>query len=221
MTICIKKKKNPLIGSISRSEQGMTLIELLIAMAIFTVVVALIVTAKNRQQNQQMSQQQAVEMQQTNRATLMMMTREIRMAGFDPDNDINNEGITAVGDVDTSDSVNNLIAFSYAESGSAENLSYGLEDNDADGDLDLVKEVNGGGYQLLAENVQNINITYLDEDGNTITIPSPTNNQSTLDEIRALQINITLAVDNKELNRLDTDNTRSLTTTVKCRNLGL
>ena len=67
------------------NKSGFTLIELLIAMTISTIVAAGVVTAYRDQQNTQLAQKQSGEMQQNLRAALYIMTRDIRMAGYDPD----------------------------------------------------------------------------------------------------------------------------------------
>ncbi len=220
------------------TENGFSLIELLVALAVFSIVVALIVSARIRGQDQELTQQQAVEMQQTARSALLLMSKDIRMAGYDPDNDFST-GITAAGD-GTPGSTLDLAYGAFEDSDgsrydadSTDNdgdgqtdeanelglrtVSYQLQDNGGDGDMDLtVLKGGGGGYHLLAENIPSLEFAYLDEDGNPIAAPA-----GQLDDIRAVRITITAGVDSQELDRFPENNTRTLTTTVKCRNLGL
>jgi type IV pilus assembly protein PilW len=63
---------------------GFTLIELMVAIAIASAVMAGIYTLFVMQQRTQVAEQVAVDMQQTVRAAMYMLERDIRMAGFDP-----------------------------------------------------------------------------------------------------------------------------------------
>lgn len=203
-------------------QKGFSLIELLVALAIFSIVVALIVSARFRQQGSEISQQQAVEMQQTVRAAMLLMAKDLRMAGFDP-NENTNAGITAAGDGSTG--TNLTLTYVASDNGTDDDLdgtvdeddelrtvSYRASDHNGDGDLDLEVQKNAGGWRLLAENVASLIFDYLDADGNSTTI---------LEDIRAVEVSLTATVDSGELNRLDTNNTRTLSSTVKCRNLGI
>jgi prepilin-type N-terminal cleavage/methylation domain-containing protein len=62
--------------------KGLTLIELLIAMAISAILIAAIYRTFIRQQKTYTVQEQVVDMQQNVRAAINRMMREIRMAGF-------------------------------------------------------------------------------------------------------------------------------------------
>jgi len=64
---------------------GFTLVELLIAMAITTVVATGVFSVYKSQSNTNRAQKQVLEMQQNSRMALYMMTNEIRMAGYDYD----------------------------------------------------------------------------------------------------------------------------------------
>ncbi len=63
---------------------GFSLIELLIAMAIGLVVLGAMYSVFTIQNKTFGSQEQYVEMQQNVRAAMDMISREIRMAGYDP-----------------------------------------------------------------------------------------------------------------------------------------
>src|SRR6056297_2166131 len=66
--------------------KGFTLIEVLITLAISGIIMTGVYTAFKSQQDSYLAQEQVAEMQQNIRTGLDIMTREIRMAGFDPDN---------------------------------------------------------------------------------------------------------------------------------------
>ena len=224
-----------------KNKNGFTLIELLIAMAITSIVSAGIFTAFQSQQKANMAQSQGVAMQQNLRAGLYVMTRNIRMAGYDPDGlegvGIISNGTGGVGDPlslsyyvdfgeDGVDNDGDGVTDEPDENGEGYTLyavSYGLSDGDdnnvADGDNDIVMTT-GGNADILAENMElapdpdnpgsDIPLfEYLDED------LAPT---ATLSKIRAVKITIMATPDANE--RLLAAN-RTMTTTVKCRNLGL
>lgn len=73
---------------------GFTLIELMIAIAIAAILVSAIYVSVISQQKTQFTQQMVVDMQQNARAALFLLQREIRMAGFDPTwQDDNEDGL--------------------------------------------------------------------------------------------------------------------------------
>lgn len=65
-------------------QQGMTLVELMIAMVISSFVVAAIVMAFRSQQSSSLVQEAVTAMQQNNAAAMYIMSKELRMAGYDP-----------------------------------------------------------------------------------------------------------------------------------------
>ena len=70
---------------------------MLISIAIFAIVIAVMVNSKISQQGQTVSQQQAVEMQQTVRAVIYLMAKELRTAGYNPHLKDYKPGITSAG----------------------------------------------------------------------------------------------------------------------------
>jgi type IV pilus assembly protein PilW len=77
----IRKKK---MIAIKNDPKGMTLIELLVAMAAGIIVMGAIYGTYQGQQKAFVNQQLVVDMQQNVRAAMLLMTREIRMTGYDP-----------------------------------------------------------------------------------------------------------------------------------------
>lgn len=65
------------------NKKGFTLIELMVAMAISTVVMGAIYSVYNAQTQSARTQQMVVEMHQNIRAALFLLEKDIRMAGFD------------------------------------------------------------------------------------------------------------------------------------------
>ncbi len=78
----------------NRNNYGFTLMELMIAMVIASIVAAAIMVSFDSQQKTQVNQQLVVEMQQEARAALYLMQQDIRMAGYDETwEDSNTDGV--------------------------------------------------------------------------------------------------------------------------------
>ncbi len=160
-------------------EKGFTLIELLIAMAISGIVAGGIFTVYQSQQRSYTVQENVAVMQQNLRAGMDMMVREIRMAGCDP-KEIGGMGILDIRPrninyaVDTTMTGNGSIQISAdfdgdGVLGSNETISFSIYDYPVglpDANPDLARN-NGGGRQLLAENIEALGLAYaFDADGN-------------------------------------------------------
>ncbi len=75
-----------MMTSNNNSQKGFSLLELMVAMAVAGVLMAGIYTFYQNQIKGHVTQQALVDMQQDARVGMYMMTREIRMAGCDPQN---------------------------------------------------------------------------------------------------------------------------------------
>lgn len=182
------------------TNNGFTLVELLIAMAVSSIIMTGVYSAFKTQQDSYLAQEQVAEMQQNIRAGLYLMVSEIRMAGYDPTSSAGS-GITVAssgqisftldenGDGDTSDPNE---AFDYGFTPATSNSNYdvardGIPDVDSDGDgvfdaMPLGRQISGaGGYKDVAESIQAIEFNYLDENGNVT---------AALDDIRSVEISI-------------------------------
>jgi len=211
------------MSKILQTSKGFTLIELMISISIFSLVVAGIITSKTRQQGQNITQQQAVEMQQNVRAVMFLMKQELRMAGFNPYSQNYGAGISAAGvntltfafvaDDDCSDNdgdsadPGNCADPNVDEEGELDTIIYKLEDDDGDGDNDITKNA-----VIMAENIQNLGFTYFDEDGNITAATA---------DVRSIQITVTATTDVDEFARATNNTTRTLTTIIYLRNMGL
>lgn len=209
------------------SNQGVTLIELMIAMTIFLLVLGGIYSTFQSQHKSYLMQEEVAAMQQNIRAAMFYITKEIRMAGCDPTGDAGAGIVTANadsisftedirGDADGSDP-------DGATNDPNESISYALSSNN------LVRNT-GGGNQVVAENIDALDFVYLDADGNTT---------ATLTDIRSVEITIVARTgralratkdNNLYYNQQGTqilgaqnDNfsRKSSTTFIKCRNLGI
>lgn len=165
-----------------KHDNGFSLVELLIAMAIFGVVAGAVYSVYHTQQKSYLAQQEIVAMQQQLRAAMQLMEREIRMAGYGL-NDGAGSGIQAANsdsirfamDIhDGSDNDADGIIDEFDEMGNGdgdtddtgEDITYLRADPDGDGVFDLFRrDASAGADQLLSTGVDALDIVYLDEAG--------------------------------------------------------
>ncbi len=206
------------------NQKGFTLVELLIVMMLSGIVIASIYSAFQSQQNSYVAQDQISEMQQNIRVGLDVMTREIRMVGYDPDNTGNYNVLAA-----TSNSFNFTADMNEDGGlpGAGETFLYELYDTDGDGVDDALRRTSGG--SAVAQNIEALEFVYLDTDNNVTTVG---------DKIRSVVISILARAahpDQKYFNSEaymsysgalwgpynDKFRRRLLIQTVNCRNMGL
>jgi len=172
--------------TISNFSKGFTLIELMVALAVTSILLAGIYTTYITQLKSHLTQQLIVEMQQNLRGAMLIIKRDIRMAGYDPTRNADAGILTMLansfeftmdvtgGEADGIDNDNDTVVdeadedrFSDGDTNdSNEQIRYGL-DNDADGFQFLGRELGGGGgLQPVAEFIDALNFVYLDSAGN-------------------------------------------------------
>ena len=167
-----------------KNESGFTLVELLVAMVLSLVVLASVSSAFISQRKTYDAQEQANEMIQQTRAVMEIITREIKLAGFDPTGNAFNDtsgpygipysatqlqlqaDLDGDGTANTSDS-NEVIIYSF----DSDNLRIDRNTGQA-----------WAFARVLAENIQSFTFNYLRADGNATTIPA---------NIRMIQVTIT------------------------------
>jgi type IV pilus assembly protein PilW len=212
--------------SIENKESGFTLIELLITMTISLIILTALSSTFLMQRKIYDVQEQVAEMVQTARAAMDMMSREIRMAGYDPKGtmqrsnpagadfvgipynfsqlqivaDLNGDGETDGST--TNDDSNEGITYTY----DAANLQ--------------IDRNTGGGDQPFAENVQSFSFDYLEADGVTEVTTTADN-----DKIRQIKITITARTARPDPDYTDPTyghyRTYTLTSVITPRNLNL
>jgi len=218
-----------------RTSCGFSLVEILIALLLAGSVSAAIYKVYISQSKSYVVQERVAEMHQNLRAAMFMMTREIRMAGYDPTGD-------APAGISTADQ--NTIQFSMdvTEDGAivpadGESITYVRYDSDGDGNADALGRNAGGGIQLLAENIDALDFIYLD--GGGAVLPTPVANPAS---IRTVQITLVARADFRDpeysnhnvyrnqkpvdpeviyVSPGDSYRRKQLTTQIRCRNLGL
>lgn len=162
-----------MLFSAQNREKGFTLAELLIAMAISGIILGTIAGTFIIQRKSYDIQEQATEMVQTARASIDMITREVRMAGY-----YNPTGGTVMQRSDPTKA--NFVGIPYAvkqlqiisdldgdgsATGPNENIAYAYYDK-----ANQIKRKTGKGYfQPFAENIKEFKFDYLDSVGNATT----------------------------------------------------
>jgi len=224
-----------------RRNKGVTLTELLVALALTGIVAGAIYKIFISQSRDYTIQSEVAEMQQNLRAGVFMMEREIRMAGYDPTRAANTEILTAApsnleftadlnGNGDTNDPNEHMIYIHYDTNADGTNDALGRDDVNS-----------GAGTQLLAENIDELNFVYLDGSRNALNDVTTSVAPVDLPNIRSIQV--TMVAKSGVIDPEYTDNNtyqnqnpggieviytapgdnfrrRLLTTEIQCRNLG-
>ena len=201
-----------------QKKSGFTLVELMVTLALSSIVLTMMYQVYNSQLKSHQTQQEFVEMQQNLRASLYLMERGIRMAGHGPNGGVADPAITTA-------QVDN-IAFAMDISGGTtldpsdgdtadpgEQLNYYLA-----GDLIRNASDGNGDQTILAQNdIQDIRFVYKDEDGTTLDYAA----LAAADErrkIRSVEIILTAKMGSSPIVK---DKDMELRSEIKCRNLGL
>jgi type IV pilus assembly protein PilW len=201
-------------------DAGFTLIELMIAVAIFGIVLGAASTVFTSNAKSYKSQEITLELNQELRAALNIMTTEIRMAGYDPNGTVT-PGITVDSNVDESySSGDDSIRFTMdldgdellGDSGgdAAEDVNYFVDDSGT-----LIRRINDGAGNFeestIGENITDLTFTYYDANNNTITSSG---------NVRSVLISLTgqSSVPDPYLRAVKT---RTETALVRIRNIGL
>jgi prepilin-type N-terminal cleavage/methylation domain-containing protein len=168
----------------------MTLIEMMVAVAIFAVVMGVVFTFLVNSRRSYTDMSQRVEYQQSVRAVMNLVTREIRSAGCDPAG-VNFNRIPLADDT----------------------MLQCRMDLDGDGAIEVVEPAedvvyqylagprqvirnSGFGNQIILRNVDNLTFRYFDENGNEL-LPVPLSAANT-DLLRYVEIDITGTTDRNE-----------------------
>ncbi len=207
-----------------RVDLGFTLIEILVTLAISSVVLTAIYSVYHSQQKTYIMQQDIAMMQQNLRAAMYLMTHEIRMAGYDPTGTAG-AGITATGS-DTFSFTKDLDGDGNV-TGSSEDITYSLYTTE---DIQKLGRKNPTNNTAVALYIDYLDFVYLDADDAVTGVTS---------DIRSVQITLVARTQRSDLgyvnnftyNNLqgttvfgpegDSYHRSALSTQIKCRNLGL
>jgi len=206
-----------------KNRKGFTLIELCVAMAIATFVMAAIYSVYRAQTQSHRAQQLVVEMQQNMRAAMYLLEREIRMAGYSPTLPPADAGF-----------IENFISLGSPHNGSGAainttNIAFTVDD-DSNGAIApssgeaIAFRYNAGDetlerwgwddlagawdWYVISQQITNFSITYHKQDDSVIGLPITT---ADMTEIYSVEVNIEAS---------SGDRTMNLSNKIKCRNMG-
>jgi type IV pilus assembly protein PilW len=166
-------------SSTENRELGFTLIELLIAMALALVVITSISSAFISQRKTYAVQEQITEMIQSARAAMDMISREVKMAGYDP----TGAGIVGIPYSTTQLEIRADLNGNGATSDANENIVYKFYDSaDPNYPYQIKRKTGAGTFRPLAENIQSFTFEYYDADGTATTTSA---------DVRQIEISIT------------------------------
>jgi len=164
------------------STHGFSLLELLIALAVFSFIVGGIFSNLTQSQTRYQFEQEVAEVQQTARSAADIMEREIKLAGFPIasyyDSALNwtsaNSERVAAGFI-TLGATNLVFEADLLEDGIVDRVEYRL--NGTTLERSARDKTAGGGapaavYQTLATNVTSLNFSYLNSSGSATTVPA-------------------------------------------------
>lgn len=151
-------------------DNGFTLMELLVAMAVASIVMGAVVTTYQLQVRSRNTQEALTDMNQSARAALEVMAREIRTAGCDPEETAGAALVIAANNQlsFTRDFINTAGTSFVSDGlldGPNEQVAYGLY-VDGNGDQHLGRTVGAGAPQPLIRNVDALDFVYLNANGN-------------------------------------------------------
>jgi type IV pilus assembly protein PilW len=229
-----------ILGS-ENKENGFTLVELLVAMAIGLVVLGGVYSLFNSQQKSYVLQEQVAAMQQNIRASMYFMTREIRMAGCDPTGKADTgiigatrDSIHFTRDIKGSSTNNKADGDTNDEN---EDITYSFVDSNGDGVKDSIFRNVGVINQAIAQDISMLDFVYLDQNDNVLNPGLTGVAENNLSKITTVQLTVIARTDrgdqgfaNKEsfLNRQgveilnpqnDNFHRKILTSFIRCRNL--
>jgi type IV pilus assembly protein PilW len=166
----------------SYTQNGFTLIEMLIALAIGSLLLASLYNFYLGQKKAYAIREQVSEMQQNARAGMELMVREIRMARYNP---------TRAPGVGIIEAGPHAIRITMDLNGDGdvtdenEDITYSLYDSGSDGDVDLGRKPAGGTNQPVAENITSLDFVYTLANGSTTTTSASPS------QIRMIQVSLT------------------------------
>jgi type IV pilus assembly protein PilW len=217
------------------SEQGFSLVELLVAMGILGIAMTAIYSSYMAQQKTFVVQTQVAAMQQNIRAGMHHMVSDIRMAGYDPENSENFGLVSSMSGFSGSGATCNAtnIAFTLDFDGDRtldfndnEMIAYRLDS----GNLQRFTTSGGGTWQTIAQNIDILDFVFLN---------SARGDTSDLTSVRFVEITVVARTSRPDLDFSDTKIYRNqrnellldargsnirrqrLTSFVKFRNLGI
>lgn len=181
-----------------KRENGFTLLELLVVMALSGIVMAAIYATFLSQQRSYRMTEQVVAVQQNLRGAMYFMERELRIAGYDPrrTNDFGVTAIPAIAAQSITFTMDTATENGIIDPGETITYQYNAGANTLTRDA-------GAGAQVIAENITGLTLTGMTGTGVATTVGA---------NVRWVDVTITGTLGG---------HTRTLNTRVRCRNMGL
>lgn len=169
------------------SNNGLSLLEILIAMVVSSLIIAAVYQLFLNQQQSYLVQNEVAQVQQGLRASLYLMTKDLRTAGFDPLSTGRFGFVTDFPDDILVDDINyavdtNIIAFTLddnedgiLQANDSEQIAYRLNAEMNQLERFRWNKDNGDDYKIwepVAINVDALNFVYLDNTGNITNNPA-------------------------------------------------
>lgn len=142
--------------------RGMTLTELMIALSIFGVIMAVLFGFLSGARNSYSETRERAQYQQSMRAVMSLVTREIRSTGCDP-TELGFDNFGVADDTRLSCRMDLNGDNDFTDTGPDENITYSFVGGN------LIRN-NGTGDQVILRGVQNLAFTYFDADGNQMGV---------------------------------------------------
>ena len=209
----LKRKSKKTLLPFTESDRGFTLIELLISMAIGLVLLGAMYGVFTTHNKIFGTQEQIAEMQQNARAAMDMMTREIRMAGYNP------AGATFDGIPYNADKLQ-IYADLNGDGDTDDSNEYIKYTMDSDYPFEIRRDT-GGGRQEFALNIQSFSFSYW-KDENDDGVMEEVTTSADNDQIRQIRITITARTARPDPDYAPNSGYRTytLTSVITPRNLG-
>ena len=197
-----------------RQSQGLSLLELLMALAVGSLVLAGVYGLFVQQQRVYTLQDQRLEMQQNIRLGMDFLVNDIRMAGFDPSGRSGARIIVA-----TATRLRFTMDSDDDDATTVDDIAYELDTVQHE----LTRNVNSSGRQPVVNNVIGLRFCYMLANDSTC-VPEPP--RTALDHIRSVQIELTARTAHPDPSYRHPVSqqhyrTTTLTAIVHMRNLGL
>jgi type IV pilus assembly protein PilW len=182
-------------------DQGLTLVELLVALAMAAILSVALVASFSSYSRTQTAQENVISMQQNLRAALYLMSRDLRMAGY---NGPNPAGAPSPAGFTTASADTLSFTALNDATNTLTTITYEFFDSNSDGTKDAIRRSDGTMTdELVAEGIDGVEFFYTMIGGGQSTSPG------TLANIRSVQITI-LACTNR--NDTNFSNTTTYTT---------
>ncbi len=176
------------------NNKGFTLVEIMVALAIAVFFLGVVSAHFLSQQSSYQAQDQVVEMQQSLRGGITLMTQDLRMAGYDPYN-TKTVGITTADEkkvtftyVADDDGKNNDKDGETDEAGELETVTFDHYQPSYSSMKALGREI-GGAKAAIAENIEKLEFRYLNAKDEV---------ETNLEDIRTIKISILARVGKKD-----------------------